>query len=367
MNQVAKIAHESSYQRQHVRLKLPIEIELGGQTFRVEDWSVAGFSVGGVNVPLNRGDLFMARLRFPFEGFDFSMQVRCEVRHAQPKLGGAGGFLGCRFVEISPRHQAMLHFFVDAYLSGEIADAGDLIAVAARENFGAERKLPPAPPRATGLRGLAQRAARSAAFASLLAAGTVLVAVICLNLFERFFIIHGEGVLDSAQTLIAPAPRAGTAIMAGIEPGKRVAPGTLVARVMTSDTEGESVTSPCDCLVGQPLTGNGASVGKGQALITLVPVTAAVRANVDVVLDDLRSVTIGDRAYVSFYDGREAVYGRVADIRLPISSTQTAIAAAPAEARRGTVVIEFDAPIDAALVGKPIEAHIGLVDLNPFS
>ncbi|HNB25871.1 MAG TPA: PilZ domain-containing protein [Alphaproteobacteria bacterium] len=366
MNQVAKIVHESSYQRQHVRLKLPIDIELGGQTFRVEDWSVAGFSVGGVTLPLGKGDLFMARLRFPFEGFDFAMQVRCEVRHIQAAGGGQGSYIGCRFVEISPRHQAMLHFFVDAYLSGEIADAGDLIAIAARENFGSERKLPPAVQYPAGLRGLAQRAARGAAFASLLVAGTVLVAVICLNLFERFFIVHGEGTLDSAQTVIAPAPRAGTAIMAGIEPGKRVAPGTLVARVMTSDTEGESVTSPCDCLVGQPLTGNGTSVGKGQPLITLVPVTAAVRANVDVVLDDLRSVSVGDRAYVSFYDGREAVYGRVADIRLPVASAQV-VAATPPEARRGTVVIEFDTPIDAQLVGKPIEAHIGLVDLNPFS
>ncbi len=365
MNQVAKIVHESSYQRQHVRLKLPIDIEIGGQSFRVEDWSVAGFSVGGASLPLKRGDLFMARLRFPFEGFDFSMQVRCEVRHMQAAAGTQGHYIGCRFVEISPRHQAMLHFFVDAYLSGEIADAGDLIAVAARENFGGERKLPPAAPRLTGLRGLAQRAARGAAFASLLTAGTVLVAVICFNLFERFFIIHGEGVLDSAQTLIAPAPRAGTAIMAGIEPGKRVAPGTLVARVMTSDTEGESVTSPCDCLVGEALAGNGTAVGKGQPLLTLVPVTAAVRASVDVVLDDLRTVTVGDRAYVSFYDGREAVYGRVADVRLPIASAQTAAAVAP-EARRGTVVIEFDAPVDAELVGKPIEAHIGLVDLNPF-
>jgi alginate biosynthesis protein Alg44 len=348
-----------------VRLKLPIEIEIGGQAVRLEDWSVAGFSASGIGAPLSRGDLFAARLRFPFEGFDFSMQVRCEVRHVQAGPAGQGSAIGCRFAEISPRHQAMLHFFVDAYLSGEIADAGDLIAIAARENFGNERKLPPVAQRARGLRGVGQRIVRGAAFASLMAAGTVLVAVICLNLFERFFIIHGEGVLDSTQTQIAPAPRAGTVIMAGSEPGKRVAPGTLLARVMTSDTEGESVTSPCDCLIGQPLTGNGAAVGKGQPLITLVPVTAAVRASVDVVLDDLRTVTVGDRAYVSFYDGREAVYGRVTDIRLPVTSVST-VSAVPPEARRGTVVIEFDAPVAAQLVGRPVEAHIGLVDLNPF-
>lgn len=364
MNQVAKIVHESSYQRQHVRLKLPLEIELGGETYRVEDWSVAGFSVSGMKQALKRGDLFEARLRFPFEGFDFSMQVRCEVRN----LRGAGddSSLGCRFVEISPRHQAMLHFFVDAYLSGEIADAGDLIAIAARENFGAARKEPPAVIYPKGFRGVMQRAGRGAAFACLVGAGTVLVAVIGLNLFERFFIIHGEGVLDSAQTVIAPAPRAGTAIMAGIEPGKRVAPGTLLARIMTSDTDGETVASPCDCLVGESLTGNGSAVGKGQPLITLVPVTAAVRASVDVTLDNLRDVAIGDRAYVSFYDGREAVYGKVADIRLPLSSPLTPQPMVAPEARLGTVVIEFDAPIDAQLVGKPVEAHIGLVDLNPF-
>lgn len=366
MNQVAKIVHESSYQRQHVRLKLPLEIELGGKSHQVEDWSVAGFAATGIDLPLKRGDLVMARLRFPFEGFDFSMQVRCEVRHVRAGTDGGPAAIGCRFVDISPRHQSMLHFFVDAYLSGEIADAGDLIAVAARENFGNERKQPPAVIQPKGLRAMLQRAGRGAAFAGLVAAGAVLIAVICLNLFERFFVVHGEGVLDSAQTIIAPSPRAGTAILAGIEPGSRVAPGTLVARVMTSDTEGESVTSPCDCLVGEALTGNGAAVGKGQPLIALVPVTAAVRADVEVVLDGLRDVSIGDRAYVAFYDGHEAVYGRVADIRLPIASAQFAAPAAD-EVRRGTVVIEFDAPVGAELVGRPIEAHIGLVDLNPFS
>ena len=97
------------------------------------DWSVAGFSVGGVTLPLGKGDLFMARLRFPFEGFDFAIQVRCEVRHIQAVGGSQGSYLGCRFVEISPRHQAMLHFFVDAYLSGEIADAGRRLKAVAEE------------------------------------------------------------------------------------------------------------------------------------------------------------------------------------------------------------------------------------------
>ena len=40
-----QVVHESEVHRQHVRLKIPIGIEIDGSRYDVDDWSMGGFGI----------------------------------------------------------------------------------------------------------------------------------------------------------------------------------------------------------------------------------------------------------------------------------------------------------------------------------
>ena len=42
-----QIVHEAEIHRQHVRLRIPIAVEVDGTRFTVDDWSMGGFGVAG--------------------------------------------------------------------------------------------------------------------------------------------------------------------------------------------------------------------------------------------------------------------------------------------------------------------------------
>ena len=42
-----QIVHEAEIHRQHVRLRIPIAVEIDGTRYGVDDWSMGGFGVAG--------------------------------------------------------------------------------------------------------------------------------------------------------------------------------------------------------------------------------------------------------------------------------------------------------------------------------
>jgi alginate biosynthesis protein Alg44 len=125
-----QVVHEAEVHRQHVRLKIPIQVEIDGVRYQVDDWSMGGFGVESVMTSRQAGEKFSARLFFPFEDFDMSMRFDARMIYADQEHGR----FGCAFVSISQDQSALFRYLIDAYLSGEVVSAGDILQVRGREN-----------------------------------------------------------------------------------------------------------------------------------------------------------------------------------------------------------------------------------------
>ena len=64
-----QIVHEAEIHRQHVRLRIPIGVEIDGTRFGVDDWSMGGLGVASPISSRQPGERFAVRLIFPFEDF----------------------------------------------------------------------------------------------------------------------------------------------------------------------------------------------------------------------------------------------------------------------------------------------------------
>ena len=69
-----QIVHEAEVHRQHIRLKIPIQVEIDGVRYTVDDWSVGGFGVESIMTSRQPGEHFPVKLIFPFEEFEMSMR-----------------------------------------------------------------------------------------------------------------------------------------------------------------------------------------------------------------------------------------------------------------------------------------------------
>ena len=125
-----QIVHETEVHRQHVRLKIPIQVEIDGIRHQVDDWSVGGLAVESVLTSRKPDERFWVRLIFPFEEFELTMRREARMVYVDQ---GHGRF-GCDFLAVSERHAEVLRYLVDAYLAGELVSAGDLLQARARDN-----------------------------------------------------------------------------------------------------------------------------------------------------------------------------------------------------------------------------------------
>ena len=131
-----QIVHETEVHRQHVRLKIPIQVEIDGIRHQVDDWSLGGLAVESVLTSRKPDEHFWVRLIFPFEEFELTMRREARMVYVDQ---GHGRF-GCAFLGVSERHAEVLRYLVDAYLAGELVSAGDLLQARARGNTRAGRR-----------------------------------------------------------------------------------------------------------------------------------------------------------------------------------------------------------------------------------
>ena len=92
-----QIVHEAEIHRQHVRLRIPIAVEVDGTRFTVDDWSMGGFGVAGPISSRQPGEHFAVRLIFPFEDFELTLRLEAQMVYTLPDLPR----FGARFVDLS--------------------------------------------------------------------------------------------------------------------------------------------------------------------------------------------------------------------------------------------------------------------------
>ena len=186
------IAHEAEVQRQHVRLQLPISILIRGIASEVLDWSNSGVAFATApyrvqQITFTAGDTLDGTLVFAFGGFTLHVPVLCEVRH----LNSDGTRIGCRFHDMNERNLSIMQYLVSAYIGGELVQVGDLLDVAARNNFTTPR-MPPAETTLSAEMREKMRLKRLM-YKGTIALVSALLLLYCLfSIFERMYVVHAS-------------------------------------------------------------------------------------------------------------------------------------------------------------------------------
>ncbi|HET6519741.1 MAG TPA: HlyD family efflux transporter periplasmic adaptor subunit [Geminicoccaceae bacterium] len=307
-----RIVHETEVHRQHVRLKIPIRVEIDGTRYQVDDWSVGGFGVENVVASRQPGERYRCRVIFPFEDFELSMRVEAQMVYVDVD----NQRFGCRFLALTTEQLDVFHYVVDAYLSGEIVTAGDLLHVHARSNtaearagapFGvaADREDEP----------LGRRVRRYAAYAALGLAGLLLLGLIAVGVNERYLTVKAATAVVDAPLYRLRAPIAGTFDPAAA-PDQPVSPGQTLALVRGLDGTLAPLESPCVCVVLEVSGLRGQYYQPGEPLITLADADRPPTVRAQVALEDVERLQIGDRATIRFPGRGEALSGQVDRIDL---------------------------------------------------
>jgi hypothetical protein len=185
------IVHEAEVQRQHMRLQIPIKVEIKGHIFELADWSHQGIALyikplQAHNINVKKDDVIDIILIYAFGGFSLHMPMQCEVRH----ITSDGSKAGCRFHGLNERNTSLLHYLVSSYIAGDIVHIGDVLDVVSRKNFTTARKLP-----AENLskNDSLKRNIRSTINTVLLISLALLMLVYGgLNLYERLYIVQAK-------------------------------------------------------------------------------------------------------------------------------------------------------------------------------
>ncbi|WP_439816427.1 hypothetical protein [Zavarzinia sp. CC-PAN008] len=355
-----RVVHEAETHRQHIRLRLPVDIYFDGEKHAAADWSVAGFSVDGVRKPRRLGDTFNVRLSFPLETYSFSLDTQAEVRF----FDAATGRMGCRFPRLSHGDLSLLRFMVDAYISGEVVNAGDLLEVVQRDSFVAPRKPPPVPVPATLGGRVARTARRVTAGVALGLVGLGLAGYVGYAVYQRTFVVTYAGTVSSPDVQLVRAPKAGVFHSANLRVQQDVTPQTVIATIEGADGIDTSVASTCDCFVGAAPIPEGSVVSRGEVVAMLVPRGGEAVASVRLPIESARNVEAGDRASIETFDGTPIRWGSVRRVErhAPIESSSLT----PLSASFAVVTIVPDAPLPIANVGEPVDVRIHTARLTAF-
>lgn len=305
-----RVVHEASAQRQFVRLRAPLTVRIGNREYPAYDWSVAGIGVRGLEPPPQVGHRLPLSLLFRFEGFAFEVDVEAEVRHVKPSKSETGLVL----VDVPPETLSLLQYLVSAWLSGEVVQTADVLAMVKRDNFTGARAVRSSEEDPAGQRRLMVK--NAVVIAGLWLAGLALLAFVLNSIYTRNFVVEADGFLTSPNTQPARAPDAGVVTLAAA-PGQAVVRGQPLATIRTVGGVTAPVLSPCTCLVHRVEVGNGAFVEAGGAVAAMVPSDAVLSVEALVPLETARRIRPGDVATVDMYASGRRQRGRVEAIVLP--------------------------------------------------
>lgn len=305
----AKIIHEAEVHRQHVRLKIPIGVDIDGTVFTVDDWSMGGFGIErGTSARLS-GERFPVRLVFPFEDFEVVLRLDCEMVY----IDDESTRFGCRFLDLSQGQLSLFRYLVDAYLSGELVSAGDLLNVAGRENSAQARSNSQALALFKQEESFGRKVRRIVGLCVLGLVGLGLAALLYLGIKDRFFTVKAATAVIEAPVFALRAPIAGT--VQPIGPEGLLSPGVSVASLRGGGGQSAVLESPCECVVSEWLIRPGQFAQQGETVAVLVSADQPLLVRARVEFERAQGLQAGDLAEIRI-PGREGVMrGQIEHIR----------------------------------------------------
>jgi alginate biosynthesis protein Alg44 len=334
-----QIVHEAEVHRQHVRLKIPIGVEIDGTRYTVEDWSMGGFGVESEITSRRPGERFPVRVVFPFEDFEVSLRLDCQMVYITEDARR----FGCRFLGLSLGQIGLFRYLIDAYLSGEIVSGGDILTVAGRENTAAARVHPLSfnPYAEDESRG--RRIRRYVGYGLLAALTLGLIGIVGVGIKDRYFTPEAETAAVEAPLFRVRAPLSGT--LEASEARDLLRRGDVIGHVQTLDGQSAALESPCDCVMVDWLTRPGQYVETGEPVVVLAAADRPLVVRAQVELNVVDHLKIGDIAEITI-PGRDGVLlGEIEKIDIKPQLTQLEPGQQTAMTRRlAQVIIRPDRP-----------------------
>jgi mannuronan synthase len=347
----AQIVHEAEIHRQHVRLRIPIVVEIDGTRYGIDDWSMGGFGVASPITSRQPGERFPARLIFPFEDFELTLRLDCQMIYALPDLPRFGG----KFLALSQGQLSLFRYLVDAYLSGELVSGGDVLAVVSRDNTGEARvqKLFEAMSQEEAL---GRRVRRWLGVTLLTLATLGLIGIVGAGLYQRYLVVATDQAVIEAPVFPLKAAAAGT-----VEPGVEglLRRGDVVARLRGGSGAVVPLASPCECVLDEWLIPPGQVAEPGEVVATLVAADRPLTVRAMVPLAQARRLAIGQTARIEVPGRPEPYRGQIEriDYKLPNDRPGAMPRLADGDRLRVPVTIRPDRPFEFDDRGYPVSVR----------
>ncbi|MFO1072924.1 MAG: alginate biosynthesis protein Alg44 [Geminicoccaceae bacterium] len=334
------VIQDAEIHRQHVRLRVPIVVEIDGVRHTVDDWSVNGFGVNAGLRGRQPGDRFPAVLVLPFEDFELRMQIECALVYALPDQSR----FGCQFAGLSAGQLALFRFIVESYLAGEVVAGADLFAVIGREAAG-EARVRQLRELAAQETGRGRRIQRALGFLLLALAGVGLGLLVAASVYERYFVVSTRRAVIEAPLYSLRASIAGT-----LEAGQNalVHPGEPVASLRPPTGAAVPLPSPCECVVDEWVVQPGGQVRPGEVVAVLVAADRPLVARAELPLAQARRLRVGQAAEIEVPGQAEPVSGQIESLsfKLPPPHNGTQRSLGDTEETMVPVVVRPDRPFD---------------------
>lgn len=346
-----QIAHDTEIHRQHVRLRIPIAVEIDGTRYVADDWSLGGFGVQNHIAAHQPGDRFPVRLFFPFEDFEIVLHVDCELVY----ITAAGDRFGCRFLGLTSGQTELFRYLIEAYLSGEIISAGDVLLAASRR---ARAVLRPLSPDDASEASFTRRFRRWIGHGLLLLATFALLFVIYIGIREKYLVVRSSDAVVWVPMLDLRSPLAGRV---EAMPRKPIfSPGEPVARIVAADGTSAIVESPCECVLLQWVAVPGSYVQSGEPVLTLASADKPLVIRAQLPIDQARRLQVGQRAEVWLPGQAEPLLAQIEriDFKPDLLSLTRNVVDAAANTRKAQVFLRPDRPLDFELLGSLVEIRI---------
>ncbi len=320
---VLRVVHEAERQRQHARYRIAAAALVEGHRVGVQNWSLGGICLSGLESPLPPDRDLELQLEFDFDVIKVGLEIRARVVWQDEAAGQAG--LG--FVDLGDREISALRYVIDAFLAGDVVSTGDLIHVIRRDNF--------APPRAEaaaagGEEDPTGRLVRTGLMAGLL---LILLTFSISTLYRRAHAVEARWAVVEAPLVVVRSPQPSYFRPIELVEGRVLDTGDNVALVELVGGGAVAIDSPCRCSIVSVHARERAFVGQGEPLVSLMPEGEPVYVRAAVSWEDLKSMVVGDRAEIRLGSG-ELIDGRVA--RIEAGSTQALRLSAPLKGEPST-------------------------------
>ncbi len=338
----AQIVHDAEIHRQHVRLKIPLTIEIDGTRYTVDDWSMGGFGVVSEMTSRQVGERLPARIFLPFEDFEIALHVDCQLVY----IAEDNSRFGCRFAELGAGQVDLFRRLIDAYLTGELVSAGDVMAVAGRTGTGEARAKPLSYNPYLEEENFGRRLRRVAGLTLLGILTLGLAALVALGARDRWLTVRAESAVIEAPMFRVRAPISGTFDAAHVD--AIVKSGAPLGKIQPVGGGAVGLTSPCECVVLDWRIASGQVVLMGEPVAVLVAADEPLVVRAQVAFRAAQRLKPGDVAEVAIPGRPQAVLGQVESVdfkpqRLALSPGLREL---PVEPRLAQVVIRPDRPFD---------------------